>query len=175
MKRLEHPLDDLTKADIERVRKGDISAAQKMMRQCAANLREQLPGGGNNLHFLHAIYLSQVLKRLANSEETARLFCLGMPKHRPKQVVDSRIHLERARMVMAQYQRGGTLKAAMKAIADREHRSIGAIRASWAAKGFVAEFERMLAAPKGKRSQVRRPGALKKIMTETKAQLKGGT
>ncbi len=60
MKRIEHPLDDLTKPEILRVRKGDIAATQKMMRRCALNLRELTSDGRNNLQSLHAVYLSQV-------------------------------------------------------------------------------------------------------------------
>jgi hypothetical protein len=170
MKRPKHPLDDLTKPEILRVRKGDIAATQKMMRQCALNLRELTSDGRNNLHSLHAVYLSQVLKRLAKSEKTARLFCLGMPKHRPKQNQDSRIHIERARKVLAWYQRGGTLDAAIKAVADREHKSIGAIRASWKAKGFVAEFQRLYATPKQERGKVKLPGALNSTLPQEKGE-----
>ena len=171
MRRQKHPLDDLYAAEIKRVREGDVAAAQRMMLHCAKALRELVPGGGNNLASQHAVYLAQVLKRLSGSEVTARLFCLGMPKHRPRSTADSPIHLYRAQRVLAKYQRGGTLDEAIEAVAESENKSIGAIRASWKKKGFLAEHALLIRTPKAQRSKVRLPGALGNAL----AQRKGGT
>ena len=80
-----HPLADLYAEEIERVRKGDVAAAQMMMLHCAVALREQQPDGRNNLAGQHAEYLAEVLERLAQKDSTAKLFCLDMPGNRPKQ------------------------------------------------------------------------------------------
>lgn len=159
MSRQKHPLDDLYAAEIKRVREGDVAAAQRMMLHCAKALRELVSGGGNNLASQHAVYLAQVLKRLSGSEATARLFCLGMPKHRPRSTADSPIHLYRAQRVLAKYKRGGTLDEAIKAVAESKNKSIGAIRASWKKKGDLAESELLFRTPKAQRSKVRLPGA----------------
>jgi hypothetical protein len=158
MKR-EHPLAELYAAEIKRVREGDIEAARKMMQHCANALREQFSDGRNNLAGQHATYLAEILERLSENDSTARLFCLGMPKHRPRQAEDSSIHLERAKKILTEFQRGGTLLAAMEAVANAERKSLGAVRASWEMKGSTAEITLLVTTPKSARSGLRLPGA----------------
>lgn len=153
-----YPHADIYAEKIKRVREGDIEAAKKMMLDASEALRDRLPQGGNNLAGMYADYLAEVLDRLAASDETARLFCLDMPRHRPKQHEDSPMHLERARKVLAKYQSGVTLDAAMKTVsATSTCVSIGAIRASWKAKSLQALVALLMETPKSKWDKVRYP------------------
>ena len=161
-----HPMAEVYAEEIERVRRGDVSAAQKMMRDCAKALCEQDADGRNNLAGQFAVYIAQVLVRLARSRDTARLFCLGRPAHRPKRVDDSGKHLDRARKVLTHFQRGGTITAAIRAVAAMEHVTPGAIRASWRAKGQQAMIDRLMRTPKSDRGHVRFP---------PKRRIRGGT
>ena len=85
---LQHPNVAIYAADIKRIRAGDVSAAQVTMRNCGEALREQLPDVRNNLAGQYALYLAEFIDRLAQDPSTARLFCLDMPKHRPKRSSD---------------------------------------------------------------------------------------
>jgi len=147
-------LAELYAEDIARVRRGDVAAAQTMMRACAEALRELRPDGTNNLAGQYAVYLAQVLARLARNPDTARLFCLGRPANRPKALDDS-LHRDRARRVLARLQRGGGITAAIEAVAKADHVSPGAMRASWKAAGFLAKVELLARTPKDKRKSVR--------------------
>jgi len=165
-----HPLADVFESEIRRVREGDIAAAQRMMRHCAKALREHLSYGSNNLASQHADYLAEVLDRLADKKSTARMFCIDMPPHRPKQNDDPAIHIGRARKVLATFQCCGRLDAAMKTVATAECKSIGAVRASWNKKGFVAEFELLYDTPESQRNEVRLPGALRNVIPKWKGE-----
>ena len=157
-------MHDIYGPKIANARSGDIRVMQEILQQSAGAMRERLPSGGINLAYAYAEYLAECLEHLASSPETARLFCLDMPKHRRKGSDDPEEHLRRARLVMSEYQHDGNLKAAIERVASSTNRSAGAIRASWKVKGGLAEYEFFAATPRNKRNAIKCPGAIAKAM-----------
>ena len=133
-------MNELRMGRIDRVRKGNVKKAQGFLKECSDALREKLQYGGVNLAYEYADYLATCLEHLAKTEDTARLFCLDMPKNRPKGTGDPAKQFERALDVLKKYQKGGTLSRAIKAVAKKVFLSEGAVRKSWKAKGFAAKI-----------------------------------
>jgi len=138
---------------IEQVRRGDIGAAKKMLVATAHALREQTTDGRNNLSAPYATYLAEVLETLARSENTARLFCLGMPNNRPTTGDDS-MHVSRALSILDLMKNGLTAGKAIHQVALAEHKSREAIRSSWKKGRLAAQVQfNLRATPQGRDEQ----------------------
>jgi hypothetical protein len=125
---------------IERVRHGDVGAAQKLLVVCASVLRDQTPDGQNYLAAPYATYLAEVFEKLARSEDTAKLFCLDMPAYRPKKD-DASLHVRRALSIYELKEHGATTTQAIAQVASAEQRSEEAVRASWKKGRLVAGIQ----------------------------------
>lgn len=144
---------------IETVKRGDVKAAQGFLRDCADALREKLRHGGVNLDCEYADYLADCLENFSKNPDVARLFCLRMPKHRPKGTDNPEKQFDRAMMVLEEYQCGRTIASAIKTVAKKVHRSEDAVRASWKAYKFKAQIHLILSTSKDKRKNLRLAGS----------------
>ena len=152
---------------IDRVRKGNVKKAQGFLKECSDALREKLQYGGVNLAYEYADYLATCLEHLAKTEDTARLFCLDMPKNRPKGTGDPAKQFERALDVLKEYQKGGTLSRAIKAVAKKVFLSEDAVRKSWKAHGLRAKFYLASDTPRDMQCTLRFPG--KRVKSKPKS------